>query len=139
MLSNSSSVSPSACSCVTESVTPQQEVKEGELEAGRKRWREGEGAKVRNRIMPDSMKGANAEMCDTSKKDDEGSKLCLCARRCTCDGAPISSNYCMNVRSVLLLICLFVCVCVCTQWRWFGGGQAGAAGEAFLCSPVIHK
>lgn len=48
------SVSPSVCSCVTESVTPQQEVKEGELEAGREGRREGEGAKVQLRITPDS-------------------------------------------------------------------------------------
>lgn len=47
------SVPPSVCSCVTESVTPQQEVKEGELEAGRERWQEGDGAKVEHRITLD--------------------------------------------------------------------------------------
>lgn len=57
--------SPSVCSCVTESVTPQQEVKGGELQAGRERRGKLQKYSTDSCLTLD---GGNAKMCDTAKR-----------------------------------------------------------------------
>lgn len=133
------SVSPSVCSCVTESVTPQQEVKEGELEAGRERWREGEGAKVQHRIGLDSRREQRANVWQRRKRRRREKSFCLrfLVRATECESVPITASLCVS-HCANMCVCSYLCVCVCVRAHRVGC-QAAAAGKAFLCSPVINK
>lgn len=100
------SVSPSVCSCVTESVTPQQEVKEGELEAGGGWWWKGEGAKVQHKITPD-----RREQCRNvwqRKKMNKGKKF-VCVDLYRYDRAQVCSNKCTHLCESL---CEYECLCL---------------------------
>lgn len=131
ILSLSHPVSPSVCSCVTESVTPQQEVKESKLEAGREEV-EGE----------EKVPKCRTASCLTAQQSNDRWNVWHCKKRKKTKGqmCPYLSQFQWLLECVLVIvqICMpmFICVCscICLHCRDARQQQLGSPSSVLLSS-----